>query len=277
MSDKQKRPFQFSVRGLMLMTAVVAVGCSIGCLKTAKWEDGLFAFAAAWIVIGLVVQIVDLWAAFRQATGLSPDQRAGWWFAILSRGALAALLVGHFVLLELLVTGQLKLAGADETGMLGPLGHETTRDAILAMSLLLVLAGFDGGKSRAAPRHWTVAVNFITSLGIVILVYHLLIERFVVQELVHIACAGIVQGLPHGDPAYVRIYSEARAWSFLGYAVLASILILLDLFFLRQLITHWNCASRCFTSATSRKPPPPKVTAFPRWLQNRPKKRARLP
>jgi len=134
-SSPLKRPFQFSIRGLLLTTAVIAVGFSIGCLKKSTFEDGLFAAATVWIVIGLVNQIRDQWATFRQTTGLSPNQQSGWWFAILSRGALAILLVGHFLLIELLATQQIALASPEDGPPLGPTGHEALRNAIFAMCL----------------------------------------------------------------------------------------------------------------------------------------------
>jgi hypothetical protein len=244
MPDERKWRFQFSIRGMMVMTAAVAVGCSVGCLKTAELEDALFAFVSTWIVIGLAVQIADLWTAFRQTTGLSADQRSGWWFAILSRTALAMLLIGHFLLMELLATGRVTLAGARGDSFSNqPLGHESLRNAILAMSLLLIFAGLE---ARAAPvklRRWSPAIKLLSALAIGVCLYYLLLYQFLVYGLVHIACAGIAQGMPsRGD--YAKIYSAARALSFLAWALLAFGLVLLDLFCIRQLISSWKQGTR---------------------------------
>ena len=238
-SSIPKRRFQFSIRGLLLTTLVIAVGCSVGCLKNAKWEDGLLAFAATWVVAGLVQQIADLYRAMGQATGLSPDQRSGWWFAMLARGALAMLLVAHFLVIELLATNRLALANPeDESSYLGISGHETLRNAILAMTFLLIFAGLEpNGRPRRRP--WTPAVDLLTTVAVLVLVVLLLRDRFLVFGLVHIACAGIAMGMLHGAAASAWIYSDARAWSFFSRALLASGFLVLDLVCLRQVISCW--------------------------------------
>ena len=216
--------FQFTIRGLMLTTAVIAFACPVGCLKTAKLAERAVCFATGWIVVGLVVQMADLWAAFRQTSGLTRDQTCGWWFAILSRAALVLLVAGHFVVMELLATGRLALAGRRDIpwlgpweGFLGPLGNESLRNAIFALSLLLVFAGLDGGRTPRPRRRWTAAINLLTTLAVAVLVYRLLIDRFLVYGLVHIACEGIALGMPHGHAAYAaRVYGRPqldRSWA----------------------------------------------------------------
>jgi hypothetical protein len=237
----RKRPFQFGIGTLFLTTTAVAVGFSIGCLKTARLEDGLFAAATTLIVIGLVRQIGDLRRTYRQADGLSPEQRCGWWFAMLSRGALAILLASHFLLMALLATGRIELANTgDDLPFFGPLGHAHLRNAIFSMSLLLVFAGLDGSTTRVRPRRASAVIALLTALAIVILIWHLLLYDFWIYGLVHVACCGIAMGMPHGPVEFAQIYSDARAWSFLCRSVLAGGLVLLDAFFLRQLISRWN-------------------------------------
>jgi len=78
----------------------------------------------------------------------------------------------------------------------------------------------------------------------VVLGSYALLELFFVHWLVHIACAGMAMEMNHGPQDIVWIYSDARAWSFLGRALLASGFVLLDLICLRQLISCWNRGSR---------------------------------
>ncbi len=245
LANTSTQRFQFSIRGLLLTTAVIAVGFSVGCLKNARLEDGLFAVATTFIVIGLINQVADLCRTLRQTTGLSANQRFGWWFAILWRGTLVILLVGHFVLMELLATNRIALAGtADDFWFLGPLGHESLRRAIFAMCLLLVFGSMERSPSRASPRRWNGAIVLLAALAIIALVAILLRERFFIYGQVHIACAGMAMGRPPGPADTAWLSLDARAWSFFGWALAASGFVLLDLFCLRKLISCWSRGRR---------------------------------
>jgi hypothetical protein len=236
-----KRPFQFSIRGLLLTTAVISVGLSIGCLKGARFEDGLFAAATAWIVIGLVNQLLDLAAAFRQTADLSPDQRFGWWFAMLWRGVLVMMLVGHFVLIELLATGSIALfSAADAPLLLGYTGHDALRNAIFALSLFFVFAGLDDKTSPSPPRRINAVLRLVKALAVVVLVALLVFERVFIFRLVDITCAVMAMAMKRVAPDAVRNYSEARARLFFDYALLAAGFVLLDLVLLAKVIACWN-------------------------------------
>ncbi len=266
-SNTPKRWFQFSLRGLLLMTATIALGLSIGCLEKARLEDGLFAFATTWIVIGLVNQMRDLWSAFRRTSGLSPDQQSGWWFAILSRGALVVLLVGHFLLIELLATHRIALASIEDGLALWPVGHKSLRNAIFAMCLLFVFGAPEGITTRW-PRWRKTGVNILAALAVVVLAAILLLECFLIYWLVHVACCGMALGRAQRlDPDAVWIYSDVRAWSFLGHALLATSFVLLDLFWLRQLARCWKGGIRLRVVATGALGISLALTAiFPVWL-----------
>jgi hypothetical protein len=81
-------------------------------------------------------------------------------------------------------------------------------------------------------------------LAVVVLGTVLLFDRFLVVQLVHLACAGIAQGLQRDPATYAKIYSDARALSFFEWALLASGLVALDLFCLWQLISGWKLGTR---------------------------------
>jgi hypothetical protein len=73
--------FRFRLGGLMLLVFVIAVGLAVGRREWAKWTDGLMAAAVCWLVLGLVNQVRDLWAADHGRHDLSCDERWGWRFA----------------------------------------------------------------------------------------------------------------------------------------------------------------------------------------------------
>jgi hypothetical protein len=233
------RRFQFSIRGMLIFTAAIAIGFALG--KTTKVEDGLFAFASTWIVAGLIAQIVDLRAVFRQASGLTRDQSCAWWFAILSRTGLATLVVGHFLLIALLATKRLTLTGVEgDFPWEETLFHESLRNAIFALSLFLVFAGLDIGKRSARPRRWTPVVNAAMAFAVVIMVCYSLIDRFVVASYGHFGSARVAIEMPHAHAPYAKVFSDARSLSFLNLAMLASGIVLLDV-----LLLYW--LTRCWT------------------------------
>jgi len=215
---------QFSIRGLLLATVMIAFGLSVGCLKCFQWEDGLLAVAAMWISIGLVQQIAGLWRTFRRATGLSPDQRFGWWFAILARAGLAMLLVGSFLLTELLAANHLADAGLINEGtvgsvndspfFMGGLPYETCRNAVLMLSFLIVLCGLEGKRAARRRRPWSAAVNLLAAVAIIVVAFFLLHDRFLVYALVHIACEGIALGMERSPANTPRSIRTREAWRF---------------------------------------------------------------
>jgi hypothetical protein len=244
-----KRRFQFSIRWMLAATAVIAVGFSVGCIKTARLEDGLFAAAATCIVAGLINQIIDLYRDFRQTTGLSSDHRSGWWFAMLWRAVLAIILVGHFYLMGLLAINRVSLAGtAGGVPLIDVLGHEPLRKAIFALSLLLVFGGLDGGEAPSPRRKRSV----VFGVAIILLVVPiLLLDRFFIPGLVHIVCAGMAMSMHHPPAEIAQIYSGARSLAFLGWAAVATGLVVLDLILLRQVIALWSQGWRARTVAVT--------------------------
>ena len=71
LTERPRRRFQFSLRGLMVFVFGVAVGLSIASMERLGFADGVLAATGAWIVLWLVNQARDLWSTFRGRTDLS--------------------------------------------------------------------------------------------------------------------------------------------------------------------------------------------------------------
>ena len=237
-----REALQFSIRRMLFATATVAVGCSIGCLKTEKWEEGVLAAAATWIIVGLSTQIVDLARVLREATDLTLAQRTGWWFAIVGRAGLAILLAGHFLLDSLLATKRVVLVGDGEPFGFGPLGYKAVRDAIFAFSLIIVFSDPNNCKRPTRFPWWSFATNALAALAATVLVSILLLNWFWISLLVHIACLSIAMHIPHAPAEIVEPYADARTISFFNWALLGGGMVLIDLVLLQKLISCW---SRC--------------------------------
>ncbi len=136
------------------------------------------------------------------------------------------------------------------------------------MCLLFVFAGLEGNTTRQSPRWWKTVVNVLAALAVIVFVAILLLEHFFIYGLIHVSCCGMALGRAQRlDPDAVRIYSDARAWSFLGHALLATSFVLLDLFWLRQLARCWKGGIRLRVVAAGALGISLALTAiFPVWL-----------
>jgi hypothetical protein len=142
----QTRPFQFSLRGLMVLVFGVACGLSVVRLEKGNWADGLAAAVVAWMVLGLVSQVRDLWSTFHGRADLSSDERWGWRFAALWRAAVVSLLAGHYIIRLLLDRKLLVLPEAPDSFWRV---DAELRDALFYLSLLVVL-----GSVPQSPPKW---------------------------------------------------------------------------------------------------------------------------
>ena len=104
--------------------------------------------------------------ANRAASRQISDRVGGLQFS--THGALAMLLVGHFLLIALLATHRIVLASTEE-GLFDPVGHQSLRYAIFAMCLLFVFGRLEGNTSQAAPRRWSTLINILAAFAIVVL------------------------------------------------------------------------------------------------------------
>jgi hypothetical protein len=161
----QGRPFQFSLRGLMVVVLGVALGLSVVSLEKANWADGLATAVSAWMVLGLISQVRDLWGTFHGRADLSSDERWGWRFAVFWRVAVTSLLAGHYIINLLL---ERKLLALPEVSERFWAGGADLRNALFCVSLLVVLGSVPHSPHKWAASRWFHLLSIGGAVGAVL-------------------------------------------------------------------------------------------------------------
>ena len=259
------RPPQFTIRGLMATMFGVAVGMSAMSIQPADWTYGLLAAVGAWIVLGLLNQIVDLWSTFHRRLDLSDDQRWGWRFAVFWRAGVICLLVGYYVVSFLLDWEVISLPEHPEcflsTGSL-------LRDAVCYLSFVIVLSSVPRPKRERPKSLWFSLVSVLGAIAAAVLCLALCMSHMLLAFVIHIALAGMEMAVP---PRFalegVNPDLAARSHVFFLWSLAAAVSVLADLALIRLLARQWTQGVRRRLVWTGLLVPSLAITAwYPIWV-----------
>ncbi|MEN6449967.1 MAG: hypothetical protein ABFC96_05720 [Thermoguttaceae bacterium] len=264
-AKKDRNPWQFSLRGLMLFAVSVILGLSFWktenivlvrtpidpytASRTPSWlvqldcRDcfvGLSAAISFWIVLGLLGETRALWRTYRQSANLPREERWGWRMAIASRLVICGLIVEYFLSQVLIATGVVAL-GKTGSPYLSPWD---VCDAVLLTALIAAVFR----PRRATPQRGvlTRAIELLWGIAGVTLFLFLLFDSLLIQVLIHLTVYGIEMAQPLkysmeyvncGNPAHISRCCRVAA---VGVVALVAACVSLRLLALRWRGGRWQ-------------------------------------
>ncbi len=203
-----------------------------------RWNlgDCLLNAAIVWIILGLVHQVCDLWAAYH-GTDLTAEERCGWHYEALWRVAVAVLLAAYCVVSTLVSRRVVVLP--EREGDWSRTGKNLVW-AVLCLSLLAVLSSVPRRLVERRASWWSRSVDILACVLAVGICVWVVYEGLIVLNLVYIGSLSLEMARPprlafEGLPLSVSV----RANRFLIYAAMASAVSLLNLMVARQLSRSW--------------------------------------
>lgn len=236
-TERKRRRWQFSLGGLMVFVTGVAVGLSMASMQTLDWTHGILGAVVAWIVVGLAVQVRDLWGTFHGQRDLCGDERFGWRFAVFWRVVVVCLLAGYYLLAAL---RHLKVIALPEpNGIFGLVGANL-RDGILLVCLITVVSSVLPARQTERRGRRYVLLNLAGAAAGVVVCAIVCWDRTCIQFLVAIAIQGIETAQPLDmAPEGVEILPAVRTARFFRESSLAALLGLVNLGLTYGLATQW--------------------------------------
>ena len=234
-AESARGRWQFSIRGILLFTASVAIGASVSQINLSSWmafvsldvynewrvptdiKTGFFGGSIAvllfWCCFGLFYQVRDLRAWLAAHGSLPGEQRAGARFEIGWRICLLASFLLYAVMVYLVDQKRLVLA---ERGVRFWNVAEMIREAIFALLLLILVGSVPAARPR---KYWAALVYLVRAvLGVCIIRFFLeyVLDDMAVCRLVEIATIGISNAFPldltPNGAILVRRYSRIFFW-----------------------------------------------------------------
>ena len=231
--------WQFSLRGLFLLSFSVALGLSFWKMEQ-DWYLGALAAISFWIVLGLAAQIRDIWRAFRLDVHATTDERWGWRFAIVWRLAIC-LLIGVCFLIRSL-RGLHAIAMNDGSDFLFASSVQIW-DAVLLISIAAAVSGSLGLARRTWRRPWSWAIYIFRGFVAGYFLLVLLEDLQGVPYLVHITIVGILSAQPlQFESDVVMAASRTRTDQCYGITTAGAISLLVSCILLWQLSVRWRAS-----------------------------------
>lgn len=197
MSDKfelpvKRRFFQFTLGDLLVAMLGICVGLSVG-RSGVKLPGMVLVAVMVWFVVGICSQIRDLWSTFHGREELSRDQRWGWRFAVFWRIGVVCLLVGYYVVAQLLNHKLLSLPeGEPEYLALGT----ALRSSVFYLALVVIMSAWPPRQARRPPTRWSTLVEYCSFLLGMLIALLLYANVMAISALVDVAISGIVAAQP---------------------------------------------------------------------------------
>lgn len=259
--ETARHRWQFSLRGLLIFTASVAVGASVWQAKLASWTSqgtspsfsepskqefiksgwagGLLAVLVIWLLFGLAYQIKDLSKFLSSHRDLDPEQRFGARLEIAWRAAIVAFFAFYVLLAVLLNQGWIALPDKEDfLNIWG--GGNTAREAAMLLILILIVASVPHvrRKPRWPPLKWIInLIAWCLAIEICLMYWH---DQTEIAFLVHIATISIDIARPLkfsqlDSTCYVRCSSFFYHWSIVSGAI-----VIFNWICLRGLARQWS-------------------------------------
>jgi hypothetical protein len=190
--EQPYRAWQFSLRGLFLLTLSVAIGLSYWKMIH-QWYPSTLAAISFWIVLGLTAQVRDIWRSSRHDGNLARDDRWNRRFAVVWRLAICVLIVAS-LLIQLLVAWQVLSQGSMES--LAIYSYSAVMwDAVFLVSIM-VAVGSSPRLLRENRRSWTWIVNLLGIIAACVFLVFRVMDCLCVVMLVHVTIEMMLSALP---------------------------------------------------------------------------------
>jgi hypothetical protein len=258
--ESSRQRWQFSIRGMLLFTASVAVGISVWQTKLvcwsaygfnysprredihSSWSGGLIAFFLCWMLFGLGYQIRDLWAFLGGHPHLDQEQRRGLRFEIFWRVCVVLLLTLIALFAALLNQGFLILPEIDwEGGFFYGWGESAViREAILILLVMTILGSIPHAQPKLKRPCWQWLINFFTwALAITICLIVWMDEAYYVM-IGHFATVEMDRAFPLKYSAIDPLHYRERCLFFYHWAIISGAIVLFNWICLSSLARQWS-------------------------------------
>ena len=190
---------RFTLRGILAVTAAIAVGCTMWPTPGADGFEVVLATVTVCVVFGMLRQSLDLFRAYRECTGLTTAQRNGWRWTILWRLVGSAILT---VMLGLQYAINAELIKASMTGpplddFMTSLSADSLLNVIYFVTLTLVWVSVLRRRRPREPRHPWQHVILVAGIVLGVLLCALVLREInTVTFLVYLAIHGIEAAEP---------------------------------------------------------------------------------
>lgn len=236
--------FHFSLRGLMMVVFVVAVGLTTWRQPWAEWYEAVLAAALCGLLLGLAHQILDLCIALKRSPGLTTELRFAGWLAVAWRFFAMALIIAYCVFEASRREGWIVLA-RQSSGLFDE--RTALCDLTFYFAIVLVLASAPQLAHRPSNdsmgRRLIEAASWLLAAGVCLLVWS---NWQSIVFLVHIAIAGIESRFPlkFANPD-IDLDLVARSQRFAVHSLLAASLVGVNLWLVKRLAAAWPKGMRC--------------------------------
>ena len=240
--------FQFTIRGLLVLTFATAVGLSVvkaegesrrnPDLFFSEWGHGVLAAVAACFVLGLVNQVRDLWATYRGRADLDPEEHWGWRFAAAWRVAVAVLLVVCYVVEQLQV--RKLITWPDELVMVGLVSISSIPVILFDLVLFTVVLSIPVPPRRKSPSIWNRVISVASVVVGVLFCIFFFWQGQLLTYLVHVAVTKMELAEPLDSPSTALVNGLVHSeHTFLTYSIAGGIACLICVAILRQMSHLW--------------------------------------
>jgi hypothetical protein len=237
------RPWQFSLRSLFALTFSVAIGLSFW--KVAQdWYASTLAALSFWVILGLALQVRDIWGSVGQSRGLPSDERWGLRLALAWRLALCCLIVAALMVRSLI---GLRLLGfkdhEDITIVVYFTMAQNLWDAVLTVSIIAAVAASPRLTRPKRRWPWTWAVNLIGLIAACVFLAARAIDYLCITFLVHATTVCILSAQPTKFVTdSLGAFNPKRILLFCNLTTVGVVSLLVSCVLLRLLSLHWRSA-----------------------------------
>jgi hypothetical protein len=256
--EQPRRPWQFTLRGLFLLTFSVAIGLSFW--KVAQdWFVAGLGTLACWIVFGLAAQVRDIWQTCRQPgrhRAVTSEERWGCRFEIAWRLSVCLLFAVSLVVWSfcrfppLAIDADSLFSDFFDQDCL----HVSPRGICEAVLLCSIMAAIIGSRGLAQPgmrRPWSWGVYVFRGFVAAFLFLTIMQGRLDIVCIIHIVVVGVLYALscpcghaPDVAMKMVEAASQPRVTVFYHIATAGAVLVLVNCILTWQFSARWRTAAR---------------------------------
>jgi hypothetical protein len=236
----RRRLFQFTLGDLFVAMFGICVGASIR-VPNVPLTALMLAAVMFWFVLGVGNQIRDLWGAFHGRPELSHNQQWGWRLAVFWRIGVVCLLIGCYLVAQLLNHRLLHLPEGEVNSLVF---GATLRVSVFYLTLVIIMSSSPKPRAHWRQTWWATAMEIVGLLAGMLLTFLVAANGMCTAAMVEFSIRGILAAQPvQFFDADTAAYLADRS-SFFWFSLCATASIPAAFVLLRRLAQSWDCSRR---------------------------------